>query len=456
MLRNKVAGFRELLGNAPFIRLFAGRVITDAGDSLYSIGSMWLVWEITGSSFYTGLAGALVQMPSALRFLVGPLVDRWRLRRILLGTQVVNGVGVLVVPVAAAMGWLSVWVVLVLMPVLAFVNNFVYPAQNAALPRLVEDEQLTRANSLFSTSIQTVDMIANAIGGALIAVIGGAVALFVVDSVTFAIAALLFVGVTVPATTRDDASGAVDVASGDADDTDETEADDAEGGYLAELRDGFGYVRGSALLPLFPGVMVANSTLMAATAVLPAFADSIGGPAAYGLLMAALGAGSFLGTAGSFLVEDHSISRIAIFGFPLAGLSWLLAIAVPGVWPTAGLLLVAGVPIGAFNVLFSSLLQSAVADGYLGRVSSLATSLAMLMGPIGALLGGAIGGVVGSRVVMYAAGGAIATLGSYFLVHPSLRSLPVTAEADEAALGLRTTIGTATENVETSSGYSSE
>ena len=47
-------------------------------------------------------------MPNALRFLVGLLVDRWRLRRILLGTQLVNAVGVLLIPLAAAMGRLSV------------------------------------------------------------------------------------------------------------------------------------------------------------------------------------------------------------------------------------------------------------------------------------------------------------------------------------------------------------
>jgi hypothetical protein len=79
-----------------------------------------------------------------------------------------------------------------------------YPAQNAALPQIVEEEELTRANSLFSTSIWTVNMVANAVAGALIAVVG-AVTLFVVNSVTFSIAAVLFVGVTVPRMGRPEA-----------------------------------------------------------------------------------------------------------------------------------------------------------------------------------------------------------------------------------------------------------
>ena len=154
-------------------------------------------------------------MPNALRFLVGLLVDRWRLRRILLGTQLVNAVGVLLIPLAAAMGRLSVWLVLVVIPI----SNFVYPAQNAALPRLVGDDLLTRANSLFSTTTQTVDTVARGVAGALIAALGGAVALFAVDAVTFVVAALLFAGVTVPAT-RDDASEDGEDTSDDPDDPD--------------------------------------------------------------------------------------------------------------------------------------------------------------------------------------------------------------------------------------------
>ncbi len=142
----------KLRSNVAFVRLFLGRLVTNAGDSLYFVGAMWLVYHLTGSSLYTGIAGFLVQLPTSVQFLFGPLVDRWRLRRVLVGTQLVQGVFVLVVPLAAATGHLSVWVVLAVMPVLSLVNQMVYPAQTAALPRIVDEEQLVRANSLFSTA----------------------------------------------------------------------------------------------------------------------------------------------------------------------------------------------------------------------------------------------------------------------------------------------------------------
>ncbi|HZD43167.1 MAG TPA: hypothetical protein VE134_03840, partial [Methanomicrobiales archaeon] len=98
---------RSLFENRTFSRLFLGRLITNAGDSAYAVAAMWLAFQLGGSSFYTGLAGFLTMLPQTLQFLLGPLVDRWQIRRILLGTQLAQGILVLTIPVAYAMGWLT-------------------------------------------------------------------------------------------------------------------------------------------------------------------------------------------------------------------------------------------------------------------------------------------------------------------------------------------------------------
>ncbi|WP_290816516.1 hypothetical protein [Halovivax sp.] len=51
---------RQLLRNGTFARLLGGRLVTNAGDSLYYVAAMWLVYDLAGSSFYAGLAGAAV------------------------------------------------------------------------------------------------------------------------------------------------------------------------------------------------------------------------------------------------------------------------------------------------------------------------------------------------------------------------------------------------------------
>ncbi|MFC4451370.1 MFS transporter [Halorussus aquaticus] len=419
--------FGGLFKNGVFMRLFFGRVVTDVGDSLYFIGSMWIVLELTGSPFYTGVAAALMRIPDIFTVFIGPLVDRWRLRRILLSTQLINGVVVLLVPLAALTGHLSVWLVLFLIPLLKFINGFVYPAQNAALPRLVEEDELTRANSLFSTSLRTVDMIANAIAGALIAIIG-AVALFVVNSVTFAVAAIMFVGVTVPKT-----NGKDDVETEDA--TDNGDAD--EGGYLVELREGIDYVRGSALPAVLFGMMVNNLAAVAVTAILPAFADSIGGPAVYGLLVAAIGAGGLVGAASAFLVEDFPFGWVAAVAHVSSGALIFVAIAVPGVWATALLVFIATIPTGMCNVLFFSMVQSTVDNTLLGRVTSLVSGTLSMMAPAGGLLGGALGSAVGSVTALYGVSITIGLIGIYYLLHPQLNDLSPVTEINEAQLGLK-------------------
>lgn len=430
-IRNTItnSGFWELLHNTTFARLLAGRIITDAGDSLYYIGSMWLVYDLTGSTFYTGIAGALLQVPNALSFLVGPLVDRWQLRRILLGTQLINGLGVLIVPAVATLGYLSVWWILILMPLLDFVNGFVYPAQNAALPQVVSKDKLTRANSMFTASIRTVGMITNAAAGFLISAIG-AIALFILDAATFALAGLLFLGVTISSNSPDETN---------LESSETTEVDTAgtsDDSYLANLWGGISYIRGSALSVILVGMMLGNFVSVAVNVVLPAYAASIGGPAVYGLLMAAIGAGNLAGAAGAFLIEEYSISDIAVGANLVSGVLWIGVVTISGVIPTLILLFAAVMPIGAFNVIYGSMYQAAVDDSLLGRVSSLTRTLSSAMMPLGAIIGGGAASVISSQGVLYLVGAVHVVLAVFYFTHPRVRSLPTVAEADETALGL--------------------
>lgn len=87
--------------NANFRRLILGRLVTNAGDSLSLIATMWLVFDLSGSTATTGVAGFLVRVPETLQFLFGPLVDRYSIRILLIGSQAVQGIVVLTLPVVA-------------------------------------------------------------------------------------------------------------------------------------------------------------------------------------------------------------------------------------------------------------------------------------------------------------------------------------------------------------------
>lgn len=418
----------RLRSNVPFLRLFFGRIVTNAGDSMYFIAAMWLVWELTGSSLYTGIAGFLIRAPSALQFLFGPLVDRWSLRWLLVSTQFVQGVSVLLVPVAAATGHLSVWVVLVLMPVLMLLNQFVYPAQSAALPRIVDEDNLVRANSLFSTAYSSVNMVFNAASGVLIAVVG-AVTLYLIDAATFGLAILLFFGLSVPN------------ANGNDDESDEA--------YFDKLREGFSYIKGSLLVPLMFIDMSVNFTYGVMMAVLPAFADAISGPATYGLLLSAEAAGGLLGAAGVSFIDDYPVGKVTIVGYLLAAIAWTGALVVPGLVPTTALFLITFIPVGAVGVLDASVLQAAVADQYLGRVFSVSSSASTLILPVGMLVGGVATSVFDIVTVMAVNAVALALVGFYYLALPQLRSLPPVSDVDGSSLELQAPVEPTGGDIET-------
>ncbi|WP_227374811.1 MFS transporter [Haladaptatus halobius] len=407
--------------NRAFARLFAGRLITNAGDSVYTVAAMWLAFELGGSSFYAGLAGFLTMLPQTLQFLVGPFVDRWQLRRILVATQVAQGILVLSIPLAAATGRLSVWVVLVVMPVVSLLNQFVYPAQQAALPRIVEKEELVEANSAFSFAYQGVDFVFTALGGVLVALVG-AVSLYLIDSVTFATAALVFLTVRVPPAEKPD-GGDESVTSA---------VDD----YLTRLREGVRYVRGSVLVWLLAASLVVNCTVGIMMSVLPAYANANGGPDAYGFMLAAVVGGLLVGSLAATPLKRFSLAGLSVAGFAFGGVVWLAAVAVGWFPATVGLFFVAWIPVGATNVIFAAMIQSVVSEDFMGRVASVNASASAGAMPIGALLGGVAGDAVGSGVVVTSAGFGFIFLSLYWLAHPLLRGLSAVEDIEGERYGL--------------------
>ena len=396
---------RDLLRNPAFARLFLGRLVTNAGDSLYTVAAMWLVYSLSGSTLYTGIAGFLTMAPQALGFLVGPLVDRWPARRVLVGSQAAQAVLVLAIPAAAALDALTVWVVLAIMPALAMLNQFVYPAQHAVLPRVVDRESLTAANTAFSFALQGSNLAFNAAAGLLIALVGG-VALYLIDSLTFLAAALLFVGLRVPP-----ADGI---------------EDEADFGYLGRLRGGLGFVRGSVVLPLLGTGLFANALLGATWPVLPAFADARAGPELYGLLLAAVAAGSLGGSALAARLGSVPFGRLAIVGFALGAVAWFGAVFAPWTPLAVALFALAFVPVGVTNVAAMTLVQRLVPETLLGRVTAVVGSASAAVMPLGALAGGAAADAVGPVAVMAVGGLGFLWIVVYVAAIPTLRRLPPT------------------------------
>jgi MFS family permease len=417
-LRRRLAVF----SNSTFRRLLAGRAVSFLGDGLYTVAAMWLVFDLTGSATYTGLAAFLLRAPRALKVFAGPLVDRSRLGRVLVGSEALGAGLAALVPLAALAGELSVWVVLAVLPLMGLTELLAAPAQTASLPRIVEQESLVRANSAFSIVTSAVDAGAKALGGALLAAFG-AMALYGIDAATYAVAAVLFLGLAIPESN----------SGGETADEEDTGFDFAA--YRSELRAGLAVLSGSVLGVMLLASLVANALTSAAFAVLPLFAAGFSGAESYGLLLASTTAGAVLGSLIAPAVEEQSLGTTSAVGFLLSGVLWVAGVELGGVFLTATLFGASRVPVGIYNVGIQATIQTGVPDDKLGRVTAAISSLSNVVGPAGLLLGGVAGDAIGARAVLVGGGIGIALTGLLWAGVPSLRRFGPPTRVEPGAFG---------------------
>ena len=415
---------RALWCNTDFRRFFAGQFVTNAGDSLYTVAMLWLAFELSNSTLVTGALNAILLLPWLLQVFAGPLVDRLPLERVLVGSQVIQGTVVLVLPLAAATGHLRVGVLFAVAPVLMLASLLMAPMETALLPRIVEDERLPGANAALSTVTLGLDMVFDALGGGFVAAFG-ATTLFLADSATFAVAALLFAGIGLGT-----ATGA-DGRTGSRRETAPETVRSVLRSYVSDLQDGVRVLRGTVFVELILTTAVANFTTGVALAILPAFGDGLGGPVVYGLLLGALGVGRLVGSLLGPWFEGVPYGRL-LLAHGVGACCWLGAVLVPSPALAVVLFGLAWIPVGLSSVLGATLNQRVFPADLLGRVAATKGTASGATLPLGSLVGGAVAAALGTTTTMALAASGFGFTAVYVLLRPRLRRLPAVRAARPA------------------------
>lgn len=407
----------HLFGNRNFSFMFTGRILSNMGDSIYYVAAMWLVYELGGSAFYTGLAGFLTMLPTVLQFLVGPLVDRFSTKKVLTIVQLFQAGLILMIPVAHFIGYLNVAVILTIMPVVSMMNQFTYPAQTAALPRIIKKEQLVKGNALFTFAYQGVDMIFNALTGILLPLIG-AITLFMLDSAVFLAAALMYSSLRLP----------------EKDSTPKRTLKESTLQYKKELAEGVMIVFRSYLAIFLVASVVANGAIGATYAILPVYTGELAGASWYGWYLGAISLGLLSGAALAPILTRFPLGLLTITLFFIGGGSWILS-GLSGV-SIMGVVLfgIAWLPIGATNIITGAAIQSIMPSHLMGRVFSVVASMSAMAMPLGSLLGGSMANCWGSATIFISAAGAIIFISIFWLSVSKLRRLPSSHELCAADL----------------------
>jgi MFS family permease len=144
-----------------------------------------LVRDESGSDLLTALVFVVQSLPVFFASpFAGPVADRFDRRRVMLACSVLQ--------VLAALGFLlahhGIWIALVAQTAVTTVGAFFAPVSQAAIPNLVDEDDLPAASSLMSASWGAMLAIGAGLGG-LFTLAFGRTAAFVADAVSFLLVA---------------------------------------------------------------------------------------------------------------------------------------------------------------------------------------------------------------------------------------------------------------------------
>lgn len=391
---------------------FFGQLISMVGNWLTSVATGWLVYRVTGSALLLGIVGFAGQFPTFLLApFAGVLVDRWRLRRVLVFTQTLamfesfalayvaygfdHGHSLPIIPLLLGLNLMQ-----------GLINAFDIPARQAFVVDMVDRrEDLSNAIALNSSLVNAARLVGPSIGGVLIAAVGEYWC-FTIDGISYiaVIIALLMMQVKV------------------------REPRKAHPRAWESLREGFRYSFGfapiRAVLLLLALVSLAGVPYMV---LMPVFAREVlhGGPKMLGALMGAAGIGALAGAL--YLAARRTVvglGRVITFAAAIFGAGLIAFSFSHNFWISLCLMPITGASMIVQMAGSNTILQTLVDDDKRGRVMAFFTMSFMGMVPIGSLLSGALAVRIGApRTVML--GGLLCIIGAavFGRVLPQLRKM---------------------------------
>jgi MFS family permease len=188
--------------NSALRRMLLAALVSTCGDRLHQVALAALVLGMTNSMASAGLIFVVSTLPYALFGLpVGALVDRWNRRTAMFSTDLIRSVLVLGIPFAVIVSLPLVYALLFCLTCASMIFN---PARQAAIPDLVEADDLSSANTLFQAVNYLVDVIAFPLAGIVVALLieqlgfqQGTFVVFGVDAISYVLSAALLIGLPI-------------------------------------------------------------------------------------------------------------------------------------------------------------------------------------------------------------------------------------------------------------------
>ena len=392
--------------NKNFSILLFGRLITNFGDSIYSIATLTLIYTLTKSTFYSGITLFLISFTAILQIFVSPLISKFNVKRFLIISQLFQAIILLAITYLIYINKLQITTLIIFIVCISFINQIVYPVQLALLPKIVKQEDLVKANSLFSIAYQGSDALFNSIGGFIITVFGTIYA-FIINSITFFINSFIFIFLS------NDLS---------------KNTNTIQENYFTKLSSGIKIWNTPLLKPLLIGIIIINFSTSSLLTLLPEYSET---SYFYGILLSASGLGILIG---AFLSNSQILKNIRLsvlyttFTLGIA-LSWgALSIvnnnSITNKIINFSLFLFGWILIGILNTYSQTMIQCIISKDKLDVAMSTMIGLSIAFSPLGALLAGVLSIKYSIKTIIIITSLLIFSIFLFWLFNKNIRNLP--------------------------------
>ena len=394
--------------NKNFSILLFGRLITNFGDSIYSIAILSLIYTLTKSTFYSGITLFLISFTSILQIFISPIISKFDVKKFLIISQLIQAIILLVITYLIFINKLHITTLIIFIVCISFINQIVYPIQLGLLPKIVKQQELVKANSLFSIAYQGSDALFNSIGGFIITIFGSIYA-FIINSLTFFINSVLFIFLS------------SNLSNNETTNT-------VQENYLSKLSSGIKIWNKPLLKPLLIGIIIINFSTSSLLTVLPEYSET---SYFYGILLSASGLGILIG---AFLSNTQILKNIKL---SILYTTFTLGIALS--WETLSILnnnsiinkiinfslfLFGWILIGILNTYSQTMIQCIVSKDKLDVAMSTMIGLSIAFTPLGALIAGILSIKYNTKTIIIITSLLIFCVFLFWLFNNNIRKLP--------------------------------
>jgi MFS family permease len=392
-----MSGLFSVLRHRDFRLLWLAGLASVLGDRIVTVALALFVIDLTGNATDLGIVLAAHAIPLVGFMLIGGIwADRVPRHRLMVLTDLIRFVLHAALAALIISGEVAIWHVVVIEALFGTAEAFFRPASTAVIPQTVPESEIQEANALVGMSNNICEFAGPALATALVLGVGAGEA-FAVDAATFLISAALLVRMS---PRRREAAAGADLA----------EDRDEDDSMVAQLRAGYEEVRARAWV---------WATLIAACALVffglaPWFVlgpivaeENYGGTDIYGIVTAALGAGTIVGSILGIRWRPRHPMRVGL----VMGSLWCPMQVAYALGAPLGLVLpaavVGGFGFALFDIWWLTALAERIPPDRLSRVSSYDWMLSLGLLPVGYLLAGPLADAVGAIEVL-AVGSALA------------------------------------------------